>query len=33
MLHAFVGDALDRLRGLVDRGEHRLVDQAVTRVT
>ena len=31
--HADVWDALDRLRGLVERGEHRLVDAAPGRVT
>jgi kynureninase len=31
--HADVWDALDRLRGLVERGEHRLVDAAPARVT
>ncbi len=31
--HADVWDALDRLRGLVERGEHRLVDTAPGRVT
>ena len=31
--HADVWDALDRLRGLVERGEHRLVDAARGRVT
>jgi kynureninase len=31
--HAGVWDALDRLRGLVERGEHRLVDAAPGRVT
>jgi kynureninase len=31
--HADVYDALDRLRGLVERGEHRLVDAAPGRVT
>jgi kynureninase len=31
--HADVWDALDRLRGLVERGDHRLVDTAPGRVT
>jgi kynureninase len=31
--HADVYDALDRLRGLVERGEHQLVDAARGRVT
>ena len=31
--HADVWDALDRLRGLVERGEHRLVDTSPGRVT
>ena len=31
--HADVWDALDRLRGLVEREEHRLVDSAPGRVT
>ena len=31
--HTDVWDALDRLRGLVERGEHRLVDAAPGRVT
>ena len=31
--HADVWDALDRLRGLVERGEHRLVDTTPGRVT
>ncbi len=31
--HADVWDALDRLRGLVERGEHRLVDRTPGRVT
>ena len=31
--HAEVWDALDRLRALVERGEHELVDTARGRVT